>query len=80
MNCNNILKANIKYKCEMSNNREDQKFTKLKKWIFLESQSTMKMFCNTVLLNNTQKEYDHILLGKITGSEKVIQQGYLEGY
>ena len=34
MNFNNKMKAGIKYKCEMSNNGDDQKVANLKEWIF----------------------------------------------
>ena len=62
MNCNNIMKAYRKYKYEMSNKRDDKKVANLTKWIFLDSQSTVDIFCNAGFLNNIQKtDYPTIL-------------------
>ena len=60
-----------KYKCAMSNNWDDQNFTNLKKWLVLDSQYTVDIFCNTGFFNNIKKTYDHIILKTNKGSAKV---------
>ena len=38
------MKAYKKYKCEMINNGENQKFSHFKKWILSDLQSTMDIY------------------------------------
>ena len=44
MNWNIIMKAYRKYKCAIISNGDDQKVTNLKKWLLLDSHSTVDNF------------------------------------
>jgi len=73
------MKAYEEYKCAMSNNGDDQNVSNLKKWLLLDSQSTIDIFCNLSLLNNIETVKNGITLQTNAGEVYINKMGNLNG-